>query len=255
LDPIDHVKAFKKAAGISIAGIAVPFACGVGVSKALYDTFMQGSTVAFSTFFVFCGVSMSVTALPILARILADQNIMHTLVGEVALSAAGSDDIISWCLLILVDSFINNPNQQIVALYVFLIVAAYAAFLWICVRPIFVYIVDKSEHENGADEANIAFVFVAMICSAFFTQSAGVDTIFGAFLLGLIVPHDRGFAIALTEKIEDLICIMFLPLYFSFTGLVVNLGILDTAVEWGYVVLVITVACAGMICTIHQSFD
>lgn len=189
---------------------------------------------------------MSITALPILARILADQNIMHTIVGEVAMSAAGSDDIIAWCLLIFVDALITSPTQKLNALYVFFIVVAFAVVLWICVRPIFTYIIEKSEHENGADEVNIATVFMVMICSAFFTQSAGVDTIFGAFLVGLVVPHDRGFAIALTEKIEDLICIVFLPLYFSFTGLVVDLGSLNTLVSWGYVVLVIAVACAGI---------
>lgn len=84
-----------------------------------------------------------------------------------------------------------------------------------------------------------------MISGAFFTQSAGVDTIFGAFLVGLIVPHDRGFAIAMTEKIEDLVSIMFLPLYFGYSGLKVNLGSLNTPLEWGFVVLVTVVACAG----------
>jgi Kef-type K+ transport system membrane component KefB len=89
-----------------------------------------------------------------------------------------------------------------------------------------------------------------MIGCAFFTQAAGVDIIFGAFLCGLIVPHDRGFAIALTEKIEDLICIMFLPLYFGYAGLNVNLAKLNNGLAWGYVVLVIFVACGGIFCFI-----
>jgi Kef-type K+ transport system membrane component KefB len=84
-----------------------------------------------------------------------------------------------------------------------------------------------------------------MTMAAFFTQAAGVDTIFGAFLVGLIVPHDRGFAISMTEKIEDLISIMFLPLYFAYSGLGVNLGTLNTPQAFGFVVLVIIVACAG----------
>jgi Kef-type K+ transport system membrane component KefB len=201
--------------------------------------------VSFTTFFIFCGVAMSITAFPVLARILSEQNLMNTPVGEISMAAAGADDAVVWCMLILVVSLINNPSQQLDALYVFFIVLAFGVFLWLCIRPIFLYLIDKSEHENGADQLNITVIFLTMVCCAFFTQAAGVDTIFGAFLCGLIVPHERGFAIALTEKLEDLICIMFLPLYFGYAGLNVNLAKLDNAVAWGYVVLVIFVACAG----------
>ena len=150
--------AFKKAAGISLAGIALPFASGVGVSKAIYDQYMTGSDVAFTTFFVFCGVAMSITAFPVLARILTEQNLMHTPVGEISMAAAGADDAVVWCMLILVVSLINNPSKQIDALYVFFIVVAFGVFLWICVRPIFNYLVENSEHEHGADLSRLVLI-------------------------------------------------------------------------------------------------
>lgn len=196
---------------------------------------------------MFCGVAMSITAFPVLARILTEQKLLGTDVGQITLAAAGTDDAIAWCLLILVVALINNPAHAINAFYVFLITLAFAAFLWLAVRPVMIYLIKRSDSDNGADQFNVFFVFLCMCVAAFFTQAVGVDTIFGAFLVGLITPHDNGFSIAMTEKIEDLVSILFLPLYFAYAGLNVQLGDLDDGQSWGFVFLVIVVACAGKI--------
>lgn len=149
-------------------------------------------------------------------------------------------------------ALINNPAHAVNALYVFLITVAFAAFLWIAVRPCLVYLIKHSDHDNGASQTNVFFAFSVMVISSFFTQAVGVDVIFGAFLVGLITPHDRGFAIAMTEKIEDLVSILFLPLYFAYAGLNVNLGDLNDGQSWLFVLLVVAVACGGKIigCTL-----
>ncbi|KAJ3267675.1 K(+)/H(+) antiporter, partial [Terramyces sp. JEL0728] len=133
------------------------------------------------------------------------------------------------------------------ALYVFLITVAWGIFLAFTARPLFVYLINNSEAENGATQFNVFIVFMVMSISAFFTQAVGIDAIFGAFLVGLITPHDKGFAIAMTEKIEDLVLILFLPLYFAYSGLNTQLGTLDDAQTWGVIILITVTACGGKI--------
>jgi Kef-type K+ transport system membrane component KefB len=246
LDPVHISKSFRKAATISLAGILLPFGMGVGVARLIYDQYIQ-SDIPFTSFFVFCGVAMSITAFPVLARILTERRLMATSVGQATIAAAASDDAAAWCLLLLTVALINNPDRSINALFVFLIVIAFALFLWIAVRPMFVTLVNGSRRENGASQTNVFIVSMVMLMSAWFTQAIGVHAIFGSFLVGLITPHDRGFAIALTEKMEDLVSILFLPLYFAYSGLNTNLTELNDGTSWLMVLLVLVVACAGKI--------
>ncbi|KAJ3308555.1 K(+)/H(+) antiporter [Boothiomyces sp. JEL0838] len=239
-------KEFKQSAAISLAGIFLPFASGVGVAKLVYDLYGD-SSVPFSSFVVFCGVAMSITAFPVLARILTERKLLGTSVGNKTLAAAATDDAMAWSLLVLVVALINNPSQSIYALYVFLITVAWGILLAFTARPLFVYLINNSEAENGATQFNVFVVFMTMAISAFFTQAVGIDSIFGAFLVGLITPHDRGFTIAMTEKIEDLVLILFLPLYFAYSGLNTQLGTLNDGQTWGVIILIIVTACGGKI--------
>jgi Kef-type K+ transport system membrane component KefB len=255
LDPVQITKNFRKAATISLAGIMLPFGMGVGVARLIYDQYIQ-SDIPFTSFFVFCGVAMSITAFPVLARILTERRLITTPVGQATITAAASDDAAAWCLLLLTVALINNPDRSINALFVFLIVIAFGLFLWIAVRPVFVMLVNRSRRDNGASQTNVFIIFIVMLISAWFTQAIGVHAIFGSFLVGLITPHDRGFAIALTEKMEDLVAVLFLPLYFAYSGLNTNLVELNDAMSWLMVLLVLVVACAGKIigCTAAARF-
>ena len=232
----------KKCSLISVTGIIFPFGLSLAISKILYDKYTDPS-ISYVTFALFVGVAMSITAFPVLARIMTEQNLLHTEVGQIALASGMVEDGIAWCLLTLV----NNPANAINALYAFIIIAAFAVFLWLVVRPVLIYLIEREESGNGASQTNVFIVFMVMIVSAFFTQAVGADVIFGAFLVGLIVPHSNGFAIAMTEKIEDLVTMLFLPLYFAYAGLGVNLTSLDNAEIWGFVALVLLCACSGKI--------
>ncbi|KAJ3000414.1 K(+)/H(+) antiporter [Globomyces sp. JEL0801] len=243
LDPVKIKNDFKKSAFISIAGILVPFATGLAVSKLIYDTYIEPS-VPLGSFLIFCGVAMSITAFPVLARILTERKLLSTSVGQSTLAAAATDDAVAWSLLVLVVALINNPDHALNAVWVFLIVAAYAIFLFVVIRPFFVYLINSSSAEHGASQSTVFIVFGVMLI---FTGAAGVHTIFGAFLTGLIIPHDRGFAIAITEKLEDMVSILFLPLYFAYSGLNTQLGELNDIQAWGFVALIFATACCGKI--------
>jgi Kef-type K+ transport system membrane component KefB len=200
---------------------------------------------------------MSITAFPVLARILTSRKLMSTSVGQATLAAAATDDAIAWCLLVLVVALINNPNNSVIALYVFLIVVAFGLFLYFAIRPILLFMVKRSSKDYVASQLNMFVLFMVLFASAWFTQAVGVHAIFGAFLVGLITPHENGFAIAITEKLEDLVSIILLPLYFAYSGLKTQLGTLDDPLSWAMVVMVLAVACGGKIigCSIAAKFS
>lgn len=111
------------------------------------------------------------------------------------------------------------------------------------VRPAFIYLLRRSHSlENGPTQGIVALTLLICLTSSFFTQVIGVHAIFGAFLAGIICPHEGGFAIKVTEKVEDLVSALFLPLYFALSGLSTNLGLLDDGTTWGYVIGVIAIA-------------
>ncbi|KAJ3356556.1 K(+)/H(+) antiporter [Allomyces javanicus] len=256
LDPRMVAINLRKSVAISVAGIVVPFGAGVAVSFALYETLMPKDTkVPFSSFFLFLGVAMSITAFPVLARILTETNLLTTRVGMTTISAAAVDDVVAWSMLALVIAIIN-ASDALTALYTFLVVLAFAAFMIFAVRPVLVRLIQRSATSSTLNEFLVFITFILIFASAMFTEVIGVHAIFGAFLVGVIIPHESGFAIALTEKVEDLVTIVLLPLYFALSGLKTRLGLLDTATTWGLLVLVLVTACAGKIvgCTMASRF-
>ncbi|KAJ3144163.1 K(+)/H(+) antiporter [Geranomyces variabilis] len=195
---------------------------------------------------------MSITAFPVLARILSELKLLASPVGQVTMAAAAVDDGTAWCLLILVVALINNPSDSVRAVYVFLATLAWGLFLYFAVRPILVKLVHRNAGSDGISSTSMLAIFIVILGSSWFTQAVGVHAIFGGFLAGLICPHDHGFAIKLTEKIEDFVTILLLPLYFAYSGLHTDIGSLSDGTAWGYVILVIVVACGGKVfgCTL-----
>lgn len=150
--------------------------------------------------------------------------------------------MVGWILLALCVAIVN-AGSGITALYVLLTCVAYVIFLVYAVRPAFVWLLRRSGSlNNGPTQSVVALTVLMVFASAFFTGIIGVHPIFGAFLMGLVCPHEGGFAIKLTEKIEDLVSVFFLPLYFALSGLSTNLGLLNDGITWAYVVGVIAVA-------------
>lgn len=242
------VSNWKVAVSVGAAGMALPFGLGCDIAWGLYNQFKdeQGTTeIAFGTYMLFIGVAMAITAFPVLCRILTELKLLHTPVGVIVLSAGVGNDVIGWVLLALCVALVNS-GSGLTALWVLLTCVGYVLFLCFAVRPAFMWVLRRSRAlQDGPSQSIVALTLLIALTSSFFTGVIGVHPIFGAFLAGLICPHDGGFAIKVTEKIEDLVSALFLPLYFALSGLSTNLGLLDDGITWAYVIGVIAVAfCA-----------
>jgi Kef-type K+ transport system membrane component KefB len=129
-----------------------------------------------------------------------------------------------------------NASNGILALWILLIAFGYLLFLLFAVKPVLHWILRKTGSiENGPSQSIITLILLITLASAFFTGVIGIHAIFGGFMVGLIIPRENSFAVRVTEKLEDLIGALFLPLYFTLSGLNTDLGLLDAGITWGYV--------------------
>jgi Kef-type K+ transport system membrane component KefB len=198
---------------VSLAGMILPFGLGCGIAVGIYNTFTAGaSQPSFGIFLLFIGVSFSITAFPVLARILTELKLLHTSVGVIVLSAGVGNDVTGWILLALTVALLNAKNG-ITILYVILLSLAIIFVLAFVVRPTFIFFAKRNGGlQRGPSEMMMAVIILLVLVAAFYTDIIGVHPIFGGFLVGLIIPHEQGFAVRVTEKIEDFISALFLPL-------------------------------------------
>lgn len=241
---------WRIALSVGAAGMALPFGLGVGIAYGLYHQFRDDANIqpiSFAVYALFIGVALAITAFPVLCRILVSLKLLSTPVGVIVLSAGVGNDVVGWILLALCVALVNS-GAGLTALWIFLVAIGYCLFLAFLVRPAFRWTLRKTKSlENGPTQGVVALTILMVLASAFFTSIIGIHPIFGAFMVGLICPHEGGFAIKLAEKIEDLISVLFLPLYFALSGLSTNLGLLDNGITWGYVVGVTAIAFVGKI--------
>ena len=231
----------RAALSISGAGIVVPLITGVAVASLLpADLTMPG--VPHHSFALFVGVAMSVTAFPVLARILTERQLVRTPVGALALAAAAVDDVSAWCLLAMVVGIASASGLGGAALTVGLTVA-YAAAVWFGVRPMLTRLSPRPGQEVSVDGITIAVLAVAV--SALITEAIGVHALFGGFLIGAAMPRQGGLSTALTEKMEDFVTIVLLPLFFAFSGLRTEIGLLHGVEDWTWCLVLLVVATIG----------
>ncbi|KAJ3989058.1 Sodium/hydrogen exchanger family-domain-containing protein [Lentinula detonsa] len=242
----------KLSGTVAIAGMVIPFGAGAGLAKALYSQFINtpdsGLTgfVKFTYFMLFTGVAYSITAFPVLCRILTELKLLDTTVGVVVLSAGVANDIIGWTLLALSVALVN-AGSGVTAVYILLVCVAWALLLLFPGKKALHWLGRKTGSTEGHGPS-MFFMTVTMLLlfgSSFFTDVIGVHAIFGAFLTGIIVPREGNLAIYLTEKLEDMVSIIFLPLYFTLSGLSTNLGLLDNGITWGYTIAICALAFTG----------
>jgi K+:H+ antiporter len=231
------------AVAISHASIVAPFLLGALLALYLYPR-LSSSDVAFTNFALFLGVAMAITAFPVLARILSDRGLHKTPLGVIALSCAAVDDVTAWCLL----AFVVGIAQAQVgdALLVLGFTVTYIAFVFVIVRPLaarFVGWLDESDITPGV----CAFVLAAVLLSSLATEIIGIHAIFGAFLLGAVIPHDSALTRVLTSRLQDLVTVLLLPAFFALTGMRTEIGLLSTWEHWLLCGLIILVATAGKV--------
>lgn len=231
-------------ATVALAGMVLPFGIGAGLAVAIYKEFIDQS-VKFTHFMLFTGVAYSITAFPVLCRILTELKLLDTTVGIVVLSAGVGNDIIGWTLLALSVALVN-AGSGLTALYILLTCVGWTLFLLFPVKMLMRWLARTTGSiESGPSLFFMTATMMVLFGSAFFTDVIGVHAIFGAFLAGLVVPREGGLAIALTEKLEDMVSIIFLPLYFTLSGLSTDLGLLDNGITWAYTIAIIFSAFIG----------
>ncbi|PYI27243.1 hypothetical protein BP00DRAFT_498160 [Aspergillus indologenus CBS 114.80] len=239
------VSNWRVAVSVSAAGMVLPFGLGCAVAYGLYNAFRNEPDtvdINFGTYLLFIGIAMAITAFPVLCRILTELKLLGTNVGVIVLSAGVGNDVVGWILLALCVALVN-AGSGLTALWVLLVCVGYVLFLIFIFRPLFLrFLAHTGSLQKGPSQSVVAITLLLALASAFFTQVIGVHAIFGGFLIGLLCPHEGGFAIKLTEKIEDLVAALFLPLYFTLSGLQTNLGLLDNGTVWGYVIAIIAIA-------------
>jgi Kef-type K+ transport system membrane component KefB len=225
---------------ISHASIVAPFLLGTALALLLYRRLAAGG-VPFTAFALFCGVAMSVTAFPVLARILVSRGLASSSIGVVALGCAAVDDVTAWCLLAVVVGVVNADLSS--ASLTFGLTAAYVALMLAVVRPGLGRALDR----RGGDVTRtvLAVVLVAVLLSSLATELIGIHAIFGAFLMGAVIPPRSRIAREIVHRLEDLVVVLLLPIFFAYTGTRVKIGLLASPVEWLLCALVVVTACAG----------
>ncbi|KNZ72012.1 K(+)/H(+) antiporter 1 [Termitomyces sp. J132] len=234
----------RLSATVALAGMVLPFGIGAGLSVPLYKQFISES-IKFTYFMLFAGVAFSITAFPVLCRILTELKLLDTTVGIVVLSAGVGNDIIGWVLLALSVALVN-AGSGVTAVYILLACVGWTLFLLFIVKYALLWLARKSGSvESGPTVLFMTVTILILFASAFFTDVIGVHAIFGAFVTGIIVPREGNLAIALTEKLEDMVAIIFLPLYFTLSGLSTNLGLLNNGITWAYTIAIVFTAFIG----------
>ncbi|KAI6685095.1 hypothetical protein NL676_031008 [Syzygium grande] len=238
-------KTGKKALGIAIAGISLPFILGIGTSAVLRSTISKG--VNQGPFLVFMGVALSITAFPVLARILAELKLLTTDLGRTAMSAAAVNDVAAWILLALAIALSGSNTSPLVSLWVLLCGVAFVLFAIFTLNPALGWMARRSPEGEPVKELYICITLSLVLAAGFVTDTIGIHALFGGFVVGIVVPKDGPFARVLIEKIEDLVSGLLLPLYFVSSGLKTNVATIQGAQSWGLLVLVIFTACFGKI--------
>jgi Kef-type K+ transport system membrane component KefB len=216
------------AVAISHASIIAPFLLGAGLAVLLFPDLSRPG-VPFTSFALFMGIAMAITAFPVLARILTDQRLTATELGVLALSCAAVDDVTAWCLL----AFVVGVARAEVggAMIVTALAVGYVAFVFLAVRPLAARFVRHCEHVPPRGGV-VAGMLVAVLVSALTTEAIGVHTVFGAFLLGAVIPHDSAVARVFAEKLETLVTTLLLPAFFAYTGMRTEIGLVSGANAW-----------------------
>ena len=228
---------------ISHASIIIPFALGMGLAYFIYLSFApQG--VQFLSFGLFLGIAMSITAFPVLARIVQERGIHKTRLGAIVITCAAVDDISAWCILAGVIA-IAKAGSFGSSVYIILLAIIYVLAMLKVVKPFLKRVGDLYPSRENLSKPIVAIFFLTLILSSYTTEIIGIHALFGAFMAGTIMPDNLKFRNILIEKIEDVALVLLLPLFFVFTGLRTEIGLLNDLFLWKITGLIIVVAVIG----------
>lgn len=228
----------------SHVSILAPFFLGTLLALYLYPR-LSDDSVSFTNYALFMGIAMSITAFPVLARILTERNLLRTQIGSVTIACAAVDDVTGWSILAGV-VLLARAGATATPLWVTVLgTAVYILGMIFVVRPLLGNLETLFKLRNKLSQDIMAIIFLLLLASGLITEWLGIHALFGAFLMGAIMPKHYGFVHTLTEKLEYVAVVLLLPLFFAFTGLRTSIGLVNGAEMWFYCFLIILVAVAG----------
>jgi Kef-type K+ transport system membrane component KefB len=252
----------RAAASISAAGIAVPFVLGLLVARLLLpriEPFAPNEPVPATGFTLFLGVALSITALPVLGRMILEWGIARTKLGTVAITAAAVDDATGWILLATVAAVVRGGFRVFDTLWMILLSTAFAAFMVFLGRPVLLRWARAAIKRGNGDLGlnDLAILLVLMLACAAITNWIGIFAIFGAFLLGAVLSSEAEFRAAVSRRLHDLVTAFFLPIFFTYTGLRTDVRSLGSWEMWLLGGVVIAAAIVGKFggCTLAARFS
>jgi Kef-type K+ transport system membrane component KefB len=228
---------------VSHASIIIPFTMGVSLAYFLYARFAPPN-ISFLAFGLFMGIAMSITAFPVLARILHERGLTKTALGSLAITCAAAGDVTAWCILAAVIAIVQ-AGSAISALFTVLVSFVYVLAMVKFVRPWLARIDTKNPSTEHLNRTFAVVAFVVLFLSALTTEVIGIHALFGAFLAGASMPVHPSLRKLLASRIEDVSLVILLPLFFAFTGLKTQIGLLNDGATWLVCGLIILVAVAG----------
>jgi Kef-type K+ transport system membrane component KefB/nucleotide-binding universal stress UspA family protein len=231
------------AIAISHTSIVVPFVLGLWLAQHLH-TALAPPGVPLLSFALFMGAAMSITAFPVLARILVETRLLRTKVGAIAITCAAVDDVTAWCMLAFVVSMVRASSLGD-GIRTTLFAVAYIVLMLRVIRPLVERLAARSANREGLSQNLVAATLVMLLLSSWATEAIGIHALFGAFIFGAVVPKQNAFAQLLADKLEDLVVVLLLPLFFAYSGLRTEIGLLDSAHLWTICAVVTAAAVAG----------
>ena len=229
-------------AAISNVSVAVPMMLGITVALPIYE--LVGPDKKFVAFALFMGVSMSITAFPVLARILVERRMLKRPLGVLSLGCAAVDDVTAWFLIALATAVAvagsgTDVVETIGLAIVFCLVMGFA------IRPLLARVSTAYDEAGRVPGGWIALIFAGVLLSAYTTEQIGIALIFGGFVMGLIMPRRAELTEDVTRRLEDFVVIVLLPLFFAYTGLRTNIGLLDRPELWLITLVLLALAIVG----------
>jgi len=230
---------------VSHSSIMVPYLLGAAAALLLYRDFAAPGT-SFVSFALFMGIAMSITAFPVLARILSDRGLTKTPLGATALTCAAVDDASAWAILAFVVA-IAKATGLVSTLVNLGLLVVYVLVMLFMVRPFLARVLTVERLQSRGALGTIAAILVVMTASAFTTQAIGIHALFGAFLAGAIMPRDKAFFEHLSVRLENFSTVFLLPLFFAFSGLRTQVNMLNDVTAWVVVAGIVAVAVTGKV--------
>jgi Kef-type K+ transport system membrane component KefB len=228
---------------VSHASIIIPFTLGVVLAYYIFTRFAP-TGVTFLSFALFTGILMSITAFPVLARILHERGMMKTKLGTLAITCAAIDDISAWCLLASLIAIVK-AGSFVSSIFNIAFSVLYVVFMLMIVRPFLKKFGDIFNSKEGISKPVVAVFLITLLASSYLTEIIGIHALFGAFIAGLIMPPNVKFRSILIEKIEDVALILLLPIFFVISGLRTEVGLLNSIYLWKVTGIVILIAVTG----------